>query len=459
VKIDSILNPNYLTKRIVIFYPSDVATKVPTIFYSHAYGGSNYENISGMLNFVASKGYAIVFVPYKTVDTSVYSRYKCLLEGFRKAARYYTSIIDTTKVGFLGHSFGGGALFANAYKCFTENSWGQNGRFLYSLAPWYSFNIAQADIQSFPSNTKLLTEIFDDDLINDHRMAIDIFNNINISPAEKDYILLKSDTVNSYIYTADHVVPNNTAAFNVFDYYAYYRLLDALCDYTFNGSIAGKDVALGNGSVAQVTMPNGLKNLIQTDYPVPIYPETKYEFPFHDTTNLRSAYFDTTVKASNNGPVYIGSTLSLSCEPGSITSFAWTGPNGFSSNMEDPVVSDSATAIMAGEYILSYTTSIGAKNIAITIVTVKDLPSSIINNPENSKTYEIFPNPIKNNLNLIVPAGFEKQELRIFSLTGELLLIKKIKNNKLINIDMSAFPEGLYLLTIADKIFKIIKQK
>lgn len=290
VGVVSFTNPNYLVKNIEIYHPSDITTRVPTIFYSHAFGGNNSSNISGMLEFVAKKGYAIVYVPYRTVGSTIPERYTNLLEGFRKAARDYPNIIDTTQVGFMGHSFGGGASFANSYKCFTENSWGQNGRFIYALAQWYSFNITQTELQSFPSDTKVLIEVFNDDETNDHRMAIDIFNTINITSAEKDFILLESDTINGYSYTADHIVPNTANAFDAIDYYAYYRFIDALSDYTFNGNGAAKNVALGNGNVAQVSMPTGLKSLSQSDDPIIGHPETKYQFPCSDTQNLRSTY-------------------------------------------------------------------------------------------------------------------------------------------------------------------------
>lgn len=290
VGIISFTNPNYPQKNIEIYHPSDVTTKVPTIFYSHAYGGNVSENIIGLLNFVARKGYAIVFVPYQTLGVTVSDRYTNLLEGFRKAARDYPSIIDTTRVGFLGHSFGGGASFGNALACFRDNKWGLNGRFIYALAQWYSFNISQSDLDNFPENTKLLTEVFDDDTTNDHRMAIDIFNNISIPASEKDFILVKSDTINGYTYAADHILPNTAAAFDALDYYAYYRLLDALCDYTFNGNLQGKEVALGNGSAAQITMPSGLKSLQQTDAPQVKYAESKYLFPCSDAKNLRKNY-------------------------------------------------------------------------------------------------------------------------------------------------------------------------
>lgn len=285
----SFANVFFPGNNILIYYPSDIGTKVPTIFYSHAFGGNNPVNITAMLEFVAKKGYAIVFVPYQTIGPTVEQRYANLLAGFRKAARDYPGIIDTTKVGFMGHSFGGGASFGNAYKCFTENNWGSQGRFIYALAEWYSYNISQEDLRNFPSDTKLLTEVFDDDETNDLRMAIDIFNNINIPADEKDYLLLKSDTLNGYVYLADHVVPN-TSVFNAYDYYAYYRFIDALCDYTFNNNPLGKATALGNGSASQVTMPGGLKPLAYTDFPIVQYPESKYLFPCDSSINPRLSY-------------------------------------------------------------------------------------------------------------------------------------------------------------------------
>jgi dienelactone hydrolase len=296
----NIPNPNYAGKNIEIYHPADQTAALPTIFYSHGYGGSNSFHIAGMLQFVAQKGYVIVYVPYQTTGVSILDRYHNLQEGFRLAARTYPDIIDTTKVGFMGHSFGGGATIGVANSCFTENNWGSNGRFMYALAPWYNYDITQAELQSFPANTKLLMEVFDDDLANDHRMAADIFNTISIPNSEKDYILVKSDTIQGYTYEADHGVPSTYNTFNVLDYYAYFRFIDALCDYTFNGNPAGKAVALGNGGTEQVTMPTGLKNLFQTDTPVAAYPESKYEFQCTAILNPRKDYCGTAVGTSES---------------------------------------------------------------------------------------------------------------------------------------------------------------
>lgn len=314
VDVVSFINPNFPTKKIEIYHPQDITTPVPTIFYSHAYGGNVSDNISGMLNFVAAKGYAIVYVPYQTTGVTVEERYANLLHGFRMAARNYSSIIDTTRVGFMGHSFGGGASFGNAFTCFTENNWGQNGRFIYALAQWYSYNLSPDNLLAFPSDTRLLVEIFDDDVTNDHRLAADIFRHINISNDEKDFLVVKSSTVNGYTYSAEHNLPNTSTAFDALDYYAYYRFIDALCDYTFNNNALGKDVALGNGSTAQTSMPTGMLPLIETDAPTVTYPQSKYLFPCESNENLRSAYCNE-VETSVNGKSRLYNRLQLYSNP------------------------------------------------------------------------------------------------------------------------------------------------
>jgi hypothetical protein len=63
-----------------------------------------------------------------------------------------------------------------------------------------------------------------------------------------------------------------------------------MCDYTFNGSMAGKDVALGNGSVNQISMPGGLHNLIQSDAPNFSNPESIYTYPCTTIQNPRQMY-------------------------------------------------------------------------------------------------------------------------------------------------------------------------
>ena len=66
----------------------------------------------------------------------------------------YPNIIDTKEVAFMGHYFEGGASFALAQKGFIDEDYGKNGRFIFAMAQWYSYQITQGDLQGFPENTK-----------------------------------------------------------------------------------------------------------------------------------------------------------------------------------------------------------------------------------------------------------------------------------------------------------------
>ena len=292
-------NPEYNTTQVSVFYPKGSSTPRPTIFFSHPYGGEDKSYNIELYNFVAKKGYVIVFVPYRTIDVTIEHRYQTLWEGFMKAANDYPNIIDTKKVGFMGHSFGGGATIDLAFKAFTENGWGENGRFIFTMAPWYSYNwgsslTTEQQLQNFPANTKMITQVYDEDNINDHRLAIDIFKHINIPASEKDYIYFRSSIIAGYDYRTDHVMPTSRKAYDALDYYGVYRLLDAMIDYSFNGNTSAKDVALGNGSSAQVNMPsyNGqaMAPLEVTDNPSAKYPQNKYQFQCSGLSNPRSGY-------------------------------------------------------------------------------------------------------------------------------------------------------------------------
>ena len=80
------------------------------------------------------------------------------------------------------------------------------------------------------------------------------------------------------------------------------------------------------------------------------------------------------VTAANNGPVCVGSPLSLTGGPGGMTTYAWTGPNGFTSSQRSPQVSTSATLAMAGTYTLTVTDNNGCQNAASTVAVVNALP-------------------------------------------------------------------------------------
>ncbi len=83
--------------------------------------------------------------------------------------------------------------------------------------------------------------------------------------------------------------------------------------------------------------------------------------------------------ASNNGPVCEGSLLTLSgstpgAGPNTPYTYEWSGPDSFTSFDQNPTVSTSATAAMAGLYTLTVTNGDGCVHQATTTVVVNEAP-------------------------------------------------------------------------------------
>ncbi len=286
------------TPNVEVYYPRGSTTPRPTMLFAHGFGGYDPRYYGELLRNVVSHGYVAVFVPYP-ISINLAGLYRTLDSGFAEAVRRFPAVIDSTRIGFAGHSFGAGAIPSLAFKAFTTRRWGANGKFLFPMAPWYALETTQEQLRSFPSDTKLLMQTYADDATNDHRMAMDIFININIPNAEKDFITVFADTVQGYSYTAGHqlctIQTPTGGVFDAYDYYAVFRPLDALMQYTFNpANTAAKNVALGNGSAEQVFMgavgSRIVKPMTVTDRPTPLSTAPRATFQCDNATNTRRDY-------------------------------------------------------------------------------------------------------------------------------------------------------------------------
>jgi hypothetical protein len=55
------------------------------------------------------------------------------------------------------------------------------------------FEIREKRLGRFPSQAKLVVQVYEDDDCTDHRMAKDLFEHIDIHPDEKDFVIQRSD--------------------------------------------------------------------------------------------------------------------------------------------------------------------------------------------------------------------------------------------------------------------------
>ena len=82
--------------------------------------------------------------------------------------------------------------------------------------------------------------------------------------------------------------------------------------------------------------------------------------------------------ASSNSPVCEGDTIELYGGPDGTASYSWVGPNGWTSNVQNPT-RPNATLAMAGDYALSVTNANGCSDSDSTNVVVGAGPIGVSN--------------------------------------------------------------------------------
>lgn len=86
--------------------------------------------------------------------------------------------------------------------------------------------------------------------------------------------------------------------------------------------------------------------------------------------------------ATSNNPACEGENLSLSASGDAGATFNWTGPNGFTSTSQYPVINN-VTVVNNGDYIVTLTTALGCTNKDTTTVDVNAAPSADAGNDVN----------------------------------------------------------------------------
>jgi hypothetical protein len=301
IVLDSVKGSFFTHDKFYLFRPQNVPHPLPLVYFIPGMGKGGNDRITyeRLLRHMAGKGYCVVLLTYRMVSFPYQGMtYHRMFRGIREAGKRFRPYADTTRIGMVGHSFGASAIPSHMYRALTKQKWGQNGAFMYIMAPHFVFEITQKQLLNYPMNAKLIVEVFQDDDCNDHRMAKDLFQTISIPFSEKDFIVLLSDSTSgsSCKLIADHSTPNTfskgTNVTSALDYYGVFRYFDALAEYTFTGNAQAKEASLGNGNNAQQYMgawPNGkpVREAIVSDSAPLVKPQTFYYFHWMHPWNVR----------------------------------------------------------------------------------------------------------------------------------------------------------------------------
>ena len=239
---------------VSVYVPENatVTNRVPVIFFAHGFGGTSYSYYDGLLQQMASNGYIVVFAPYTAnLFASHPTRYQQMWSGFQLAVQQYGNLMDTSRAGFAGHSYGAGAV-PELTRRGVAAGWGSNGLFMFIMAPWYSWNTVYDQI---PATAKMVVQIYWEDGTNDHLIAQnDIWNRLP-QIQERRWQVIRS-TRTTCALNSGHEVPvtgnpsdaDGSGNVNAHDYWGVWRRIHALADYTFAGNLVAKPIAFGDDS-------------------------------------------------------------------------------------------------------------------------------------------------------------------------------------------------------------------
>ncbi len=249
----SVANPDPNAPAPVSVFVPDNATaqnKVPVVFFAHGFGGFDYQLYESLLRQLASNGYVVVFSPYtSSVFTTHAARYNQIWNGYTAAVGQYGNVMDTTRAGFAGHSYGAGATPEMARRGLAQG-WGANGLFMFIMASWYNWG---TNMEQIPASAKMVVQVYWDDRTNEHLISQnDIWNKLPQITERKWEVIKPSQTFCSL--GAGHSLPLTNglgvteAATDANDYWGVWRRLHALADYTFKGNQTAKTIAFGADS-------------------------------------------------------------------------------------------------------------------------------------------------------------------------------------------------------------------
>ncbi len=225
--------------------------KLPIVLFSPGWGSTNLDDYSALLSFIASQGYAAIYTP-SAMEYNINKN----VEGFSSVLNdsRFSQFFDKSRIGIVGHSFGAGLAF-KLMDYYSKHGYGENGRFVFAMDPWFSFGMSEEDYKNFPKNTNVLIQQFGSSGSTDPRIPLTIYDKLSsLNDKNKDY---------QYYSSLNHGYPFGTTYKSL---QAILQPLDALMDYTFYNNQEAYEYALDLGSDNPYLDLQPVNNISAYDY-------------------------------------------------------------------------------------------------------------------------------------------------------------------------------------------------
>ena len=255
-------NPLDPAQRVFWLRPAKPAPKeqpdkpdapAPVVVFLHGFGATGAGPYSRWLTHLAEEGSCVVYPTYPAFELrSGHSHYEVMWAGIEAGVRALVEKpgvrADPSRLGVIGHSFGGGAAPAMAARAYARR-WGESGLFVACLAPWYDLDVEAWT--HLPAHACLLVATFCDDRVCDPGIGATFPARAAAIPAERKALrVFQSDDHGRPAIVADHMAPLTSRGVDALDARGLWRSVDALRAFAFDGSAEGRAASLGTDADA-----------------------------------------------------------------------------------------------------------------------------------------------------------------------------------------------------------------
>ncbi len=215
--------------------------KLPVVLFIPGWESQSSTQYQSLLSFIASEGYIAIYskCPGRYSTTT-------FIENFDKTLNsvLLEKFIDKKHIAVVGHSSGGGFAF-KVLEYFSQKGYGESGRFIFAVDPWFAFDMDANDFANFPKNSYVVIQEYFKKTITeplsaqDPRIVLSIYDYLSFLGKKHLSFQLYPDLTHGY-------VAGNRA---YKDMQIVLKPLDAMMEFVFRGKKDAYTVAMGQNRI------------------------------------------------------------------------------------------------------------------------------------------------------------------------------------------------------------------
>ena len=218
-------NENNDSNYITYSPKGGIYADMPVVIFIKGGGNATIHSYSGIMKFLASKGYYVVGVDTNTYESWYIAKHleHALAEIIKKDK------LNISKLAVLGHSLGGAQTFY-VLKKFLKKGYGHKGNLALSIDGWFAFDMNKKDLSSLNINAAFIQMNGVHGTGTDPRIHLKIWN--LLSSAKKSFYTLDKNNHNYVGGSLNNILAKKDLL----------SIVGALTDDAFNNTTRGQKV-------------------------------------------------------------------------------------------------------------------------------------------------------------------------------------------------------------------------